>query len=808
MANQCKIGVFLCECGRRIAPLVDLNQLKEQLEADPLISYVGVEPFSCLAPGMAGLKKAIADKGLDRVIVAGCEARVMLGKFEHELAASGLEAGQIDIVNLRGHVAQVSDLSPEEKAAKGFKLIKAAAAGLEALAPSAHEKVEFNGPAMILGGGIATYSAAQELSRRGIECIAAVSTDEWEDEIRMLHEHYPGERHYYDRLEAIMKEVDASPLVRRITVGELTSMVGRTGDYHVTFSDPLGGPPRVYEVGAVIAALDGQMLNQGSNFGHDGRTVICHTEAEEMLWTLGVPEGKILFWLNDYEAGHPEYSYLSCRAAWSMARYMREHSPLTTVTVLHNHEMAIPLSAGERAASRKLGITWVPYDGALRPTVQAGFVTYCDPEDHLEHEMPWDKLILSPRRSVGHEATKVAHILGLEHQEGAFLEEHKQRVRPEQVGREEAYLAGSARYPCDLHEALRQGRRAAIKTAEMMSKAQAGELFAPRMVCVVDQSKCIGCGLCKEICDCGGIEPVEGPGGNIPRHVDPMVCTGGGTCAAACPYHALTIQNNTTAQREARVTALSQVLNPDEVLAFGCAWGGLAAADNAGVKAMAYDPRLYMLRVSCIGQLDPSVLARAFLEGANSLLLIGCPPEDCHHSFGLDHTWSRVNLMKKLLDLCGFDRRRVALAHADLNRPEDYINTVNSFTKSMAELGPIERTPENQEKLAGLYATVNSPRVRWVLGATLRRPWEEVYPGNQRNALAFDRDMMGVVSEEFIKARVANLLKEKARPFQLRELAAALHEEEKPLMDSLREMVGEGVIGRMHKDGVAHYVMR
>ena len=93
---------------------------------------------------------------------------------------------------------------------------------------------------MILGGGIATYSAAQELSRRGIECIAAVATDEWEDEIRMLHEHYPGERHYYDRMEAIMKEVDSSPLVRRITVGELTSLAGRTGEYHVTFSDPPG----------------------------------------------------------------------------------------------------------------------------------------------------------------------------------------------------------------------------------------------------------------------------------------------------------------------------------------------------------------------------------------------------------------------------------------------------------------------------------------------------------------------------------------------------------------------------------------
>ncbi|MCF8101905.1 MAG: methyl-viologen-reducing hydrogenase subunit delta, partial [Desulfarculaceae bacterium] len=430
MADNSKIGVFLCECGRRIAPLVDLKDLAAKLEADPLVDYVAVEPFSCLAPGLDQITKAVEEKGLDRVVIAGCEARVMLKKFQNELAATGLEEGQIDIVNLRGHVAQVSDLSPEEKAAKGFKLIKAVAAGLDALAPSVHEQVEFKGPVMILGGGIATYSAAQELSRREIESIIAVSTDEWEDEIRMLHEHYPGERHYYDRMEAIMRDVDASPFVRRITVGELSSVSGRTGEYLVTFSDPMGGPPRVYEVGAIIAALDGQMLNQGTNFGHDGRTVICHTEAEELLWTKGVPEGQIVFWINDYEAGHPEYAYLASRAAWSMARYMRERSPLTKVTVLYNHQMPVPLSAGERAASRKLGIDWVAYDGALRPTVQAGYVTYCDPEDHTEQEMPWDRLILSPRRSVGQEATKVAHVLGLEHVEGHFLEPHKQRVRP------------------------------------------------------------------------------------------------------------------------------------------------------------------------------------------------------------------------------------------------------------------------------------------------------------------------------------------------------------------------------------------
>jgi heterodisulfide reductase subunit A-like polyferredoxin/coenzyme F420-reducing hydrogenase delta subunit len=809
MNKEYKIGVFLCKCDRRIESPVHLETLERLVQEDPLVSYTEVIPFSCTAPGLARLREVIKEKGLNRIVVAGCEARILLGKIEKEMMKEGFFEGQVDMVNLRDHVAAVNTLSPEEMAAKGAKLIRAATAGLASLELTPQEKISFNGPVMMLGGGIATYAAAQELLRREIDCIIAVQTEEYEDEIRMLHEHYPGERHYYDRLRKIMEEVHESPFVRRITVGDLSGLKGRTGQYTVTFSNPEnGGPPRAYEVGAIIACLDGQMLNQGSNFGHDGKTVICHTETEELIWVKGVPSGKIIFWINDYESGTPEFAYLSSRCAWSMARYMAEHRADVDITMFYNHQMAVPLSAEERRVSRQLKIKWVPFDGALRPTVQAGYLTYCDPKDHMEYELPWDKLILSPRRSLGVEATRVARVLGLDCEEGQFLEVKQEKVRPEQVGREPMYLAGSARFPCDLHEALRQGRRAADQTAEIVEKDKRGELYAPRMVCVVDPSLCIGCGLCKEICHCGGITPVEGLGGGIPRTVDPMVCTGGGTCAAACPYHALILQNNTTLQRESRVAALAQLLADDEVMAFGCNWGGLAAADNAGVKGLKYDPRLYLLRVGCIGQLDPAVMARAFVEGANGLILIGCPPEDCHHSFGLDHTWSRVNMIKKLLAFSGFDRRRIALAHVDLNQPEEYIASVESFIRQINALGPIEKTDRNREKLAGLYATVNNARVRWVLGATLRRPWEEKYPGDQRNALSFDKDFLGILKEEFTKSRLKNLFSAEKRYFELKELVDTLQENKETTVHGLQEMVSEGMVSRVHRNGVAQYIMR
>ena len=806
--SNTRIGVFLCQCGGKIDSKVDLKALEKTIKKDPLITYAEILPFSCMPPGVESIRGAIEKYELDRVIVAGCEARIYKKKFEKELEPLGLQQGQFDMVNLRDHVAQGNVGEPDELAAKGAKLISAYAAALDVLQPTPKVSVSFNGPVMILGGGLATYSAAQELLRREIETIIAINTDDPEDEIRMLHEHYPGERHYHERLRAIMDEVYGSPYVKRISVGELEKVMGRMGDYVATFAGEGDKPPIMHKCGAIIAALDGQMLNQGNDFGHDGVRVVCQTEMEEYLWLHGPPKGKLVFWINDLETPGRPWAYLASRTAWNLACYIMENSAQTDISILYNNTMSIPLSASERIQARKMGIKWLPYDAAIRPTIQNGFVTFNGPDDQIEHELPWDMLCLSPLRSTGHEALRVADILGMDVVEGRFLERNPQMVRPEQVGQDEKFLAGSAKTPCDLRECLRQGRRAAAQAADLVKLSANGELYAPRMVCVVDQEKCIGCGLCNEICDCGGIEPFEGKGGNIPRQVDPMVCTGGGTCAAACPYHALTLQNSTTNMREARVAALVKSLDEGEIMGFGCNWGGGAAADHAGLKGYKHDKRFHMLPVGCIGQLDPFIMGRAFIEGANGLLLIGCPPEECHHSYGLDHAWSRINLIKKLLQMCGLERDRVALAHADMTKMEQFVKSVNGFMARMDQLGPINRDPDTVERLQAMYDTLRNSRVRWVLGAGLRRPHETHYPADQRNALAYDESLSDVLAEEFIRSRVLNLLKANKEVMQLREISKSLKEDDRPVLQCLKELAGEGSISLIYKDRTPYYLLQ
>ena len=792
-----RLGVFLCECGTRIVPKVDQAVVAQLLDESPGVAHVETLPFSCLRPGLERIKEVVAAKGLNRLIVAGCESRILHKKFEQALEALGLAETQIDMVNLRDHVARVHSGEPAELAQKGAKLIRASQAWLETLKPAPRIQIKYQGPVMVLGGGVAAYGAAQELAEQGVETLLPLTYDPAE-EMQRARQLYLGEYHSYDRLDRLIREVEASPRVNQTRVGALQQVSGRFGDYTVTFASTDGQDRVDFKAGAIIAALDWEITHQLPELGHDGARVVCQIEVNDLIRLGGPLKGRVIFWIDDLDAGQPFAAPLSMKSAWTMATHLRTHFPETQVAILYDSTMPIPLGTFDRARARELGLALIPYDGHVRPLVKNDYISYNRATDRTEQDLAWDLLVLSPRRTPGAEALTTAKILGLEVKEEAFLERSPQMVRPDQVVLGEKLMVGSACQPCDLRGALSQGRRVAKKTAALVKLAQAGELYAPQVISTVDQSKCTVCTLCREVCDCLAIQPVSGPveglGHDVPRMVDPMLCTGEGTCAASCPEMALTLANCTRAQHEARVAALARSLAADEVMGFGCQWSGAAAADQAGLRGLSYNRRFYLLPVRCLGQIDPVVMGRAFLEGANGLLLIGCNPEECHHSYGIDHTWSRVWVLKKLLSLCGLQRERIALAHSDITQPDRFVTTVESFMKTMATLGPIHREAEIQSRLQALYDALQVSRVRWVLGVSLRRPWETAYPSHMPNPAAYDHTLTEILTEEFFRARVKNLLGQKGKLLQLNDITQALGVEEAQAHDYLKDMGYEGLI--------------
>jgi heterodisulfide reductase subunit A len=803
-----RLGIFLCECGAEIAPRVNLDALANLVAGSPDVVHVEVLPFSCLTPGLARIQEMVRKKGLNRLIVAGCESRLLHKKFEQALGALGMEEGQIDLLNLRDHVARVHPGDPDTLAEKGAKLLRASQAWLETLKPAPRIRIDCQGPVLVLGGGTAGYGAAQELAEQGVDTIFAHHSDLSEEKERAFQV-YPGEFHTYDRVLRLMDEVEANPLVQKVRVGKLQEVSGRFGDYTVTFSSPDGQESLVFKAGAIIAALDWEITHQLPEHGHDGNKIICQLEMNDLLRQGAPLKGPVVFWINDLMAGQPFGAQLSLRSAWHMAEYLKENFPEIQTAILYDSDITIPLGAVDRVQARRLGIPLIPYEGAVRPTVKRDNISFNRAADRTEQELDWDLLVLSPRRGPGAQALETAKILGLEVKEEEFLERFPQMVRPDQVVLGEKLMVGSACQPCDLRGALSQGRRVAEKTAALVNQARAGELYAPSVISLVDEDKCSVCTLCREICDCLAIQPVSGPvaglGHNVPRIVDPLLCTGEGTCVASCPELALTLTNCTMAQHEARVTALAQSLAPEEIMGFGCQWSGAASADQAGLRGLTYSGRFYLLPVRCLGQIDPVVMGRAFLEGANGLLLIGCNPEECHHSYGLDHTWSRVWVLKKLLALCGLERDRIALAHSDITKPEEYINTVESFLKTMDRFGPIQRDADTLTKLKALYDALHTYRVRWVLGVSLRRPWETTYPMHMPNPTAYDQTLTEILTEEFFRARVANLLRQRGRSLQLADISQDLRVDEERAYDYLKDMGHDGLISIVFINRTPYY---
>jgi coenzyme F420-reducing hydrogenase delta subunit len=71
-----------------------------------------------------------------------------------------------------------------------------------------------------------------------------------------------------------------------------------------------------------------------------------------------------------------------------------------------------------------------------------------------------------------------------------------------------------------------------------------------------------------------------------------------------------------------------------KVLLITCNWNAYSGLETAGADRLSYPVEVYPLKVSCLGQVDPGLILKAFEHGALGVLMLGCPPDRCHYEFG------------------------------------------------------------------------------------------------------------------------------------------------------------------------------
>jgi F420-non-reducing hydrogenase iron-sulfur subunit len=125
-----------------------------------------------------------------------------------------------------------------------------------------------------------------------------------------------------------------------------------------------------------------------------------------------------------------------------------------------------------------------------------------------------------------------------------------------------------------------------------------------------------------------------------------------------------------------------------DILGFACNWCGYAGADGAGQGKLQYPANLKLIRVMCLGRVDPSFMLRAFEDGYDGVALIGCHLGDCHYVSGNKNAQEVVKNVRAMLAKLGLGADRLIIEEVSSAEGPKFAVVVRDFKARLAELGP------------------------------------------------------------------------------------------------------------------------
>lgn len=559
-----RIGVFICHCGVNIAGTVDVERVAENLRRYRGVVHAVSYTYMCSDPGQNLIKEAIAEQGLEGVVVAACSPAMHEVTFRRAVAAAGLNPHRCEMANIREQCSWVHQDDKEAATIKAEESIKAIV-----------EKVRWNEPllplslpltkrALVIGGGIAGLQAALDIANGGYPVVLVERQATLGGHMAQLSSTYLNFDSPPDLLAAKVEAVENHPNITVLTQAEVEEVTGYVGNFVVEVRRFVDSAESTFEVGAIVVATgyDLYPIERLREYG-GGRylDVIDGLQFERMLSPAGPTGGRIRRPSNgmvpqevifvqcagsrDPEKGLPYCSNVCCMYTAKQAMMYKRQVPAGQATVFYIDVR----SAGkgyDEFVQRAVEEHRVLY---LRGKVSKIFsedgkvvVWGADTLSSKRVEMTADLVVLATAMVPSAGAMELAKRLRLATDEHGFFSEAHPKLRPLESLTAGVYLAGAGQAPKDIPETVAQGSGAAAKVLTLLSQP---EMIQEPTIAYVVEELCSGCGVCIEACPYQARE--MHPLGKR-AIVNQALCQGCGACVVACPNKACSVHNFDTAQ--------------------------------------------------------------------------------------------------------------------------------------------------------------------------------------------------------------------------------------------------------------------
>jgi len=481
-------------------------------------------------------------------------------------------------------------------------------------------------------------------------------------------------------LAALFQQVQSHPLIRLALEAKITDFQGSPGNFRVRYQTP--EETREEKIGAVILAPELQVEpGQFAAVTLSPPRVLTLSRLEELLAAPAeiaalldpqAPSLRVAFFSSD---NHP----LVLGRVLSNARRVLARENCLAFLFTRDAKVGAPdmEAALEQAQNAGLIVFKLPQLPKLSGEDDRLRLTFFDPVMHGEETLSCDLAVLDEvyRPAAGNFA--LANLVGIFPGPVGFFQGDNVRYLPVITNRRGIYVAGPGRAVMDLDQAMAE---ADAVISEVQLFLGQGAASAPQGRAVVDRGRCILCLTCHRLCPHGAVT------WDNRAIINELACQGCGVCASQCPNKAIQIHNFTDDQVVAALDTIDPRLTP-RIIAFMCknsSWDAYHAALRTGhiTLPLGFTP----LKMPCGGKIDIDYILKAFAAGADGVMVLVCHQDNCKSQKGTELTQWRVELAQEKLVEAGVDPRRLVFKTLAANAPQDFLDTVHQFTKTLENL--------------------------------------------------------------------------------------------------------------------------
>ncbi len=702
-----KYGFFLCTgCG--IDDAVEADKLLKVAKKDGKAAFTASHDKLCSDEGVAMIKKAIEDEGLEAVVLGACSQREMTKAFQFGDTFVDRTAALREFVawGCGGDDDEDKQMMAEDYVRMGC--MRASKAGKSEPVTS-----DVTRSILVVGGGVAGMSAARQAAAAGYQVVLVEKSDTLGGMMKDWYKRFPRGGDW-----STTEDNDVCHLIEAVTNNdaidvktstEIESISGAPGSYEAKLQ---GAGAGTHSIGAIVLAVGGTPYDasklESLGFGKSPN-VITNVQLEHMARegkivrpSDGKPVESVAFiqCAGSRDEQHLGYcSNVCCPTTIKQAGYMREANPKVRSYVLYK-DMRLPgLLENYYRQSQTEGTLFIKTD--VKNVDASNGSVKVEADDLLsgdDLELDVDLLVLATGIEPN---TKEAEVLNLTYRLGTDLPTRKYGFPnshficfPYETQRTGIYAAGVVRQPMESAAAINDGAGAVLKAMQSVEGAAAGTAVHPRAGDITFPDfflqRCTQCKRCTEECPFGTLDEDE-KGTPLPN---PTRCRRCGICMGACPERIISFANYSV---DMVGSMLKSIEVPDEfeekprVLALICENDALPGIDMAAQLRLKVSPWVRFIPLRCLGSMNLQWVNDALIKGFDGVMLIGCKYGDdyqCHFIKGSELCSVRLEKIQETLTRLMLDSERIKLHQFEMGDFATLPDVINTFVSEVEELGP------------------------------------------------------------------------------------------------------------------------